>query len=440
MRIQKTLIYLSLITLFSGCGDSEEKRTVFIQFDRDIPFSAIQLMETDVVSRKSKPIEGFGIDSVRHGITVVLDQPTMPDLMVYNYMNIPLYLAPGWQMAIVGSCADVSQVTFEGDGAEVNQALLEVSALKEQHSKPYPWELQPPQFLERWERYEEGYKDILENLNEKDTRILNHLWNSQRGLERLQYVMSHYGISGERSIPEVFQDYDQFDFDPELLRLGLSSYTHLAVSQLDAVIYPPLWENSSSAAEKAESWARLPSVAADHIRAMDGDDTFKEYLLAAHISKFLNLEGISAPIQSALDTFRTYYPKSNYLDGLEEKHAKLMSLEKGNPLPELLTVTSENDTVPIASFYGKVLYIDMWATWCKPCIEEFPNSVKLRQDYAQEDVDFLYLSVDTRDRRWQNYLTENPQLQGIHLRSLDIRDAYDRWQNAGIPRYLLLDK
>ena len=45
---------------------------------------------------------------------------------------------------------------------------------------------------------------------------------------------------------------------------------------------------------------------------------------------------------------------------------------------------------------GKVLLINIWATWCVPCKEEFPDLIKLSEKYKSE-VDVVGISVDYRD-------------------------------------------
>jgi len=44
---------------------------------------------------------------------------------------------------------------------------------------------------------------------------------------------------------------------------------------------------------------------------------------------------------------------------------------------------------------GKPLFINFWATWCIPCVEEFPDIVKLAKKYT--DVDFVGVSLDHPD-------------------------------------------
>lgn len=43
---------------------------------------------------------------------------------------------------------------------------------------------------------------------------------------------------------------------------------------------------------------------------------------------------------------------------------------------------------------GKVLLINFWATWCKPCVQEFPDLLRLYNDYKDRGFEILFISVD----------------------------------------------
>ena len=43
---------------------------------------------------------------------------------------------------------------------------------------------------------------------------------------------------------------------------------------------------------------------------------------------------------------------------------------------------------------GKVMLINFWATWCKPCVKEFPELVKLYNNYKDEGFELIFISVD----------------------------------------------
>lgn len=90
---------------------------------------------------------------------------------------------------------------------------------------------------------------------------------------------------------------------------------------------------------------------------------------------------------------------------------------------------------------GKVIYIDYWASWCRPCRAMMPASAKLKEQYKGKDVVFLYISIDTKRQAWErankeegfiehSYITTNyPKAKLFQLRNV-----------SSIPRYMLYDK
>lgn len=60
----------------------------------------------------------------------------------------------------------------------------------------------------------------------------------------------------------------------------------------------------------------------------------------------------------------------------------------------LRLVNSKGEKVSLEQFRGKVIFINLWATWCPPCLAEMPGINKLYNDIKEEGVVFLMLSVD----------------------------------------------
>lgn len=58
-------------------------------------------------------------------------------------------------------------------------------------------------------------------------------------------------------------------------------------------------------------------------------------------------------------------------------------------------VNSKGEKVDMEQFRGKVIFINLWATWCAPCIAEMPGINALYNDVKNEDVEFLMISLDT---------------------------------------------
>ncbi len=57
-------------------------------------------------------------------------------------------------------------------------------------------------------------------------------------------------------------------------------------------------------------------------------------------------------------------------------------------------INSKGEKVSMEEFRGKVIFMNVWATWCPPCIAEMPGINKLYNDVNKEDVVFIMLSVD----------------------------------------------
>ncbi|MDR2207008.1 MAG: TlpA family protein disulfide reductase [Flavobacteriaceae bacterium] len=69
----------------------------------------------------------------------------------------------------------------------------------------------------------------------------------------------------------------------------------------------------------------------------------------------------------------------------------------------------------------KPVVMNLWATWCVPCIEEMPNFKQLQKE--NPDVDFVFLSIDTDSAKLQNYLAKNPEIKDITFENRDYRKS-----------------
>lgn len=95
----------------------------------------------------------------------------------------------------------------------------------------------------------------------------------------------------------------------------------------------------------------------------------------------------------------------------------------------------------IASHKGKLVYMDIWASWCGPCKAEMPASHKLQEKYKDKDVEFIYVSIDRNNKAWESatqqfQLTENSYL----ARNYPKAKLFQTNNVSSIPRYMLFDK
>jgi thiol-disulfide isomerase/thioredoxin len=57
----------------------------------------------------------------------------------------------------------------------------------------------------------------------------------------------------------------------------------------------------------------------------------------------------------------------------------------------------EDNSFRLGDFNGKVMVINLWASWCGPCRKEIPEYEKVRKDYVGRNVEFIALTVDDPD-------------------------------------------
>jgi thiol-disulfide isomerase/thioredoxin len=93
---------------------------------------------------------------------------------------------------------------------------------------------------------------------------------------------------------------------------------------------------------------------------------------------------------------------------------------------------------------GKVVLINFWATWCKPCVKEFPDLVKLQKEYNDSGFELVFISLDVPEdlnSKLKPFLTK----QGVDFTTYystfvkpeDLMEFVDKkWQGAIPSTYL----
>lgn len=64
------------------------------------------------------------------------------------------------------------------------------------------------------------------------------------------------------------------------------------------------------------------------------------------------------------------------------------------PAPNFTLLNTELEEVSLSDYQGKVVIVDFWATWCKPCKEEIPRFIELYDEYRAQGFEMIGISTD----------------------------------------------
>jgi peroxiredoxin len=88
--------------------------------------------------------------------------------------------------------------------------------------------------------------------------------------------------------------------------------------------------------------------------------------------------------------------------------APAAALEKGDKAPDFSAPGVSGGTISLASYRGKVIYLDFWASWCGPCAQALPALDKLRQEFRANDFQVVAVNVDRQPKLAQAFLKKRP--------------------------------
>lgn len=134
----------------------------------------------------------------------------------------------------------------------------------------------------------------------------------------------------------------------------------------------------------------------------------------------------------------------NLLKGLINSDSSfLVALQTDMQINELIDTNKKPilfDSL-LSSLKGKMSYIDFWASWCAPCIAEFPAMGRLKEKY-RDSINFIFISLDKDFNFWaKNIQKFNLSDSKNYLSPSNIFFFKgNKYSISTIPRYILLDK
>ncbi len=198
-----------------------------------------------------------------------------------------------------------------------------------------------------------------------------------------------------------------------------------------------------SAIEPAISSKKNYAAAMKGIQKADtlfSNDTLCELLLLKGLNEYYYQPKSN---KRSIESLLSYIEKNG--KGAENKKiahntlALLTLLTAGTQAPGFSLPDARGKLVRLSDFKGKYVYLDFWATWCLPCLQEMKLKQALFEKYG-EDIVFVSISIDKTASIMNSYLLKNKQLTSVFLFGGASETLLDDYNIKAIPTYFLLDR
>lgn len=162
------------------------------------------------------------------------------------------------------------------------------------------------------------------------------------------------------------------------------------------------------------------------------------------LKQVFRYNGLTKGLEELRPYLDRYLPEGQLKQELGELYDAYAHLREGADAPSFSLKNYKGEVYSLEDFRGKVLVIDVWATWCGGCIEKLPGFLATREKYKErDDIEFITISIDETDvfNTWK-YATARYKL--LELKNLIASrkecDFAGRYNITGIPRYFIIDQ
>lgn len=172
----------------------------------------------------------------------------------------------------------------------------------------------------------------------------------------------------------------------------------------------------------------------------------KEYVLYNLIKSsirnsksFENLNDYKEQFEFYIATLSNNYYKESLESNFVEKETELLNKQIVKPAPKFTLRNNFGETYRLDDFKDKVVYLDLWASWCGPCKAETPSFKTLYNKYKNDNrIVLISIAVDDGINEWKKALGED---KPDWLQLLDQEGTVSKSYVANsIPKFIIIDK
>lgn len=365
-----------------------------------------------------------------------------------------IYGEPGKMIELALDTGSIlnDQAIFSGDLITQNNYLKELESL---HHKV------------NWEggfgrsHKAEAFVALLDSVNDLKDKLLSgckktnpehKFWADQREYIDIQtksrsssYVMFYYmnfqESLGDELRKKLSPDFTKYLDRPDLMKLPYLQYSMDDFIRSESARLSNIWWRENKDRKDDEGFIR-PNFNEFGIHylmdSVDNEQMRNNLMLILAKNGFR--KGELLPIKGLLELFYNNCTNEEMIEIIEKEEAAWSILQEGEVAPEIFGFTPDGKQKKLSDYQGQYVFIDVWATWCGPCIGQFPSFGKLVEAYEDKNITFIMYSLDENRNDWLKFIAEN-DMHGIQLiGGQGYGDKFkDTYKFSGIPRQMLFN-
>lgn len=230
--------------------------------------------------------------------------------------------------------------------------------------------------------------------------------------------------------------YEGWDVNNEILYKNSAYYKGLIGIKIDYLTYMP--ENT----KRRDSLKNDDIVKLEKAKLLITNELIKEDFIFRYTKGAVTKAKAPADVKMIYESYINNSKSEKHKLDVKNSYQNLAATLANVLAPDFNYVNPKGEMVSLKSLRGKYVYIDVWATWCAPCIAEIPSLKKLEEEYKGKKIQFVSISVDVKENKntWLSFVTKN-NLQGIQLMAdQDFNSNFiKKFGINSIPRFILIN-
>src|SRR5207244_11691114 len=110
------------------------------------------------------------------------------------------------------------------------------------------------------------------------------------------------------------------------------------------------------------------------------------------------------------------------------------------PRPEITFADAQGRTIILEAFKGKVVILDFWATWCKPCSEEFPVLDRLQARLGPQGLAVVAICLNPEGLAAVDAVYDQFKIANLAKYTGSLREVTKAFRFYGLPSAIVLDR